>query len=69
MEEPRAMQTFSESGLCSAAASGRDAVPDHSCSDTLLFVRWGQVGTLRKLAGLSCCVEVAATIGFGSAGA
>ena len=57
MEAPRAIQTFSESGLRAAAASGRDVVPDHIRSDTLLFGRWGQVGTLRKLDGLSCCVE------------
>ena len=57
MEEPRAMQTFPESGLWTAAASGRDGVPDHIRSDTLLFERWRQVGTLKKLAGLSCCVE------------
>ncbi len=43
MEVPRATQTFPESGL-RAAASGRDGVPDHIRSDTLLFVRWGQVG-------------------------
>ncbi len=33
MEVPRAMQTFPESGLRAAAASGRDAVPDHIRSD------------------------------------
>ena len=36
------MQTVSESGLRAAAASGRDGVPDHIRSDTLLFERWGQ---------------------------
>ena len=33
MEAPRAMQTFPESGLRAAAASGRDGVPDHIRSD------------------------------------
>ena len=33
MEVPRAMQTFPESGLRAAAASGRDGVPDHIRSD------------------------------------
>ena len=61
MEEPRATQTFPESGLRSAAASGRDAVPNHIRSDTLLFVRRhlekaGRVVVLRRIA----------TIGFGS---
>ena len=57
MEVPRAMQTFPESGLRAAAASTRDGVPDHIRSDTLLCERLRQVGTLKKLAGLSCCVE------------
>jgi len=42
MEEPRAMQTFPESGLWAAAASGRDVVPDHIRSDN---------GALRAVAG------------------
>ncbi len=48
MEVPRAMQTFPESGLRAAAASGRDAVPDHIRSDTLLFERWRQRRHLEK---------------------
>ena len=57
MEVPRAMQTFPESGLRVAGLKPERRCAGYIRSDTLLCERWRQVGTLKKLAGLSCCVE------------
>ena len=57
MEVPRAMQTFPESGLRVAGLKPERRCAGYIRSDTLLCERWRQVGTLKKLAGLSGCVE------------
>ncbi len=68
MEVPRAMQTFPESGLWAAAASGSDAVPDHIRSDNAAL-RTVAAGRHLEKAGRVVVLRRSATIGFGSEGA